>query len=42
MEMFLEFLANLFYSVASNGVNATCIGPAYQPKEPRSLNELKR
>lgn len=42
MEMVLGLLANLFYVIANSGVNTTCIGPAYQPKEPTALDELKK
>lgn len=42
MEMFLGILANLFYILANSGVNATCLGPAYQPEEPTALDELKK
>ena len=42
MEVILEVLADLFYIVAENMANVTCIGPAYQPEEPTALEELKR
>ena len=39
MDTLLNFIANLFYSIANNSVNSTCVGPLFQIKEPKQLKK---
>lgn len=42
METILNLIASFFYSLAEKNVNTTCVGPAFQPKEPACLKSLKK
>ena len=41
MDTLLNFIANILYSIASNSINSTCLGPSYQFKEPKQLKKMK-